>query len=158
MSEIKSNFFLSQRTSELDAERQASDSNVLADDLSRKSKLSRTLVWLRSISRKPQIKGEYKENNLGRQICEAVGETLSRSSIHGFPNISSTTVNWLAKLIWFICIVLSWGYLILQISKSLQLYNQRGVVSSTSIVYEAPTDFFGKLIATIFYIVTKKYS
>ena len=92
-----------------------------------------------------------KESNkpLGRQVLEVIKDTAERSSIHGFPSFVSNSVHWFVKLIWLVCVGASWGYLIFQINNSLSLYSSFSVVSSSSIAYEAPTDFFGKSISKI---------
>ena len=98
-------------------------------------------------ARKVQIKSYKKPPNgpVGKRVIEVIKETTDRSSIHGFPSLSAKPVHWIIKIMWLVFIISSWGYLIYQINNSLDLYYKKGVVSSTSIVYEAPTDFFGKL-------------
>ena len=86
--------------------------------------------------------------SLRKEILFAIKDTADRSSIHGFPNFAAASVNWFAKIVWALCVGCSWGYLIFQINNSILLYNSYSVVSSTSIVYEAPTDFFGKILLT----------
>ena len=90
-----------------------------------------------------------KKVSLIRRILVSVKDTAERSSIHGLPSFASSTVHWFVKLVWLVCVAASWGYLMLQINNSIILFKSYNVVSSTSIVYEAPTDFFGKLISLL---------
>ena len=86
-----------------------------------------------------------KKPSLRKEILFTIKDTADRSSVHGFPSCAAESVHWFAKIVWALCVGCSWAYLIFQINNSILLYNSYSVVSSTSIAYEAPTDFFGKI-------------
>ena len=111
--------------------------NLEISNQSRKSSTSEHCAGL-------ECSGSLGSTRLKRQIWEIIRDTTERSSIHGFPSFTSRLVHWFVKLIWLLCIGASWGYLIFQINNSFSLFYNYNVVSSTSIVYEAPTDFVGK--------------
>ena len=90
------------------------------------------------------VDGINEQKPLRLEVLEAVKSTADRSSIHGFPSFASASLRWPVKVVWLICVGASWGFFIYQINNSIILYNSYSVVSSTSIVYEAPTDFFGE--------------
>ena len=85
-----------------------------------------------------------RPSSLVQEVCTTFVEIASRSSAHGVPSLVAKSVHAIVKLVWLMFLVSSWGYMIFQISNSFMLYYRNSVVSSTSILYEAPTDFFGK--------------
>ena len=87
-----------------------------------------------------------KKKRLLWQLFGALKNAGERSSVHGFSTFASSTVHWSVKLVLFMCLCSSWSYLIYQICNSFNYYRSYKVVSSTSVVYEAPTDFFGELM------------
>ena len=84
-----------------------------------------------------------EKKSLKKEIFEMVRECGERSSIHSLPSFASKNVPFLVKIVWMICVLISWGYFFYQIYGVVNLYLTYSVVSAVSIGYEAPTDFPG---------------
>ena len=85
-----------------------------------------------------------EKKSLKKEILEMVRDCGDRSSIHSLPSFASKNVPFLVKVVWMICVVISWGYFGYQIYGVVNLYLTYSVVSAVSIGYEAPTDFPSK--------------
>ena len=85
--------------------------------------------------------GDEKKKTMSEEIKEMVQDCGSRSSVHGFPSLSESSVYLTAKLVWIVCCLASWGYFIYQIYNIVNTYNAFEVVSSVSVGFEVPSNF-----------------
>ena len=80
---------------------------------------------------------------LKQQIKDSVRECAGRSSVHAFPSLATKGIHPIIVVIWVVCMLASWGYLIYQIYNTIVLYNNYGVSTSVGVAFEVPTDFPG---------------
>ena len=73
---------------------------------------------------------------LKKQIIDTVRECAGRSSLHAFPSLATKGIHPIIIVIWVVCLLASWGYLIYQIYNSIVLYYTFGVSSTFKVSFE----------------------
>ena len=79
-----------------------------------------------------------------RRAASSCREILQRSALHGFPAIFSKDTFWILKVVWILCIILSWSYFGYQAYNTLELYQSYPKVTQISKATEILVDFPGK--------------
>ena len=78
-------------------------------------------------------------------LLEKTVEICKRSALHGLPGIFSKETFRVLKVLWIICIFLSWGYFIYQTYYSIKLYQSFPKVTRISKANEPLVEFPGKI-------------
>ena len=86
-------------------------------------------------------KKREKTKSSKEQVKDYAFECVQRSSIHGIPNLTSSSVHLIVKFVWAFLCLFSWAYFIYTMVALITYYNKFETNTAISILFESPSDF-----------------